>query len=510
MTLDAACPKVSVVVPTHNCGTHIERLVASLSRQSLPPAEFEVIFVDDGSTDTTPRRLAELAAAHPHFHVVHQENSGWPSRPRNVGAERARGEYVFFADDDDWFADEALERLYACARTYDADIVVGKMAGHRRGVPRELFRKNRFDATLANAPLIDSLTCHKLFRRAFLDKHELRFPEGPHRRLEDHRMVVRAYLLSGRTCVLADYTCYHHQRRTDAGNVTANRLDPAEYYAGLRGALDIVDAHVPPGALRDRLHRRWLRNEMVERLRGRRMTDAPQDWIEQVAGEIRQIIRERFAPGVAAGLPPLHRAIAALAEQGRVADLHRLAEWEAGVRACGSVRRWKVVGTTLAVTVEAELRAGDEPIWFGADGRDLPVFPVDGVEPPPGAAPAGRPKVDLVVRNRETQEEVFLPVSVDTERVPEGDVLRIRHRATATADLAALNGGRTRGTWQLKARVTGAGWTRDVRLPLLVHCAADGAPPRVEDERAFWSRLRRAVARRLGRRPALPAAVMVP
>ncbi|MGW5669613.1 glycosyltransferase family 2 protein [Micromonospora sp. NPDC003776] len=500
---------MSVVVPAHNCGPHLDGLVTSLERQSLPPGEFEVIFVDDGSTDDTPRRLDELAATHPHIHVVHQENSGWPSRPRNVGVERARGEYVFFADDDDWFADEALERLHACARTYDADIVVGKMAGHRRSVPRELFRKNRFDATLANAPLIDSLTCHKLFRRAFLDKHGLRFAEGWPRRLEDHRMVVRAYLLSGRTCVLADYTCYHHQRRVDAGNVTATRLDPVEYYAGLREALDIVDAHVPPGALRDRLHRRWLRNEMVERLRGRRMTDAPQEWIEHVGGEIRQIIRERFAPGVAAGLPPLQRAIASLAEQGRVADLRRLAEWEAGVRAHASVGSWAVSGCTVTLTFDAELHAGDAPMRFGADGRDLPVFPVDGVEPPPGAAPAGRPRVDLVARHRETQEEIFLPATVDTERVSEGDVLRIRHRVTATVDFATVNGGRTRGAWRLKARVTGAGWTRDAGLPLLVHCAADGAPPRVENERAFWARLRRVVARRLGRRPVPPAPVLI-
>ncbi|MFG2057663.1 glycosyltransferase family 2 protein [Micromonospora sp. NPDC048930] len=508
MIVDAECPKVSVVVPTHDCGPHIDRLIASLERQSLPAGEFEVIFVDDGSTDGTPQRLDDLAATRPHFHVVHLANSGWPSRPRNVGVERARGEYVFFADDDDWFADEALERLHACARAHDADIVVGKMAGHRRSVPRELFRKNRFDATLANAPLIDSLTCHKLFRRAFLDKHELRFSEGPHRRLEDHRMVVRAYLLSGRTCVLADYTCYHHQRRADAGNVTANRMEPAEYYAALREALDIVDAHIPPGPLRDRLHRRWLRNEMVERLRGRRMTDAPADWIEQVAGEIRQIIRDRFAPGVAAGLPPLHRAIASLAEQGRVADLRRLAEWEAGVRAHAAVRRWSVAGSTLALTVAAQLCAGEEPMRFGADGRDLPVFPVAGVEPPPGATPAGRPKVDLVARHRDSQEEIFLPVTVETERVPDGDAVRIVHRVTATVDFTALNGGRTRGTWQLKARVTGAGWTRDTRLPLLVHCAADGAPPRLENERGLWSRLRRAthrlrrVTRRLRRRPA--------
>ncbi len=79
--------------------------------------------------------------------MLHIENSGWPSRPRNLGVDHARGEYVFFADDDDWFADEALERLYACAKANDADIVVGKMAGYGRpraagAVPQEPLRRH--------------------------------------------------------------------------------------------------------------------------------------------------------------------------------------------------------------------------------------------------------------------------------------------------------------------------------------------------------------------------------
>ncbi|MER5333446.1 glycosyltransferase family A protein [Micromonospora sp. NPDC002717] len=493
-------PKVSVVVPTHDSGPHIEKLVASLLRQSLPPAEFEAVFVDDGSTDGTPARLAELAAAHPHFRVLRIENSGWPSRPRNLGVAQARGEYVLFADDDDWLGDEALERLHDCARTHDADVVVGRMAGHGRGVPRELFRRNRFDATLANSPLIDSLTCHKMFRRAFLDEHGLRFPEGSPRRLEDHRMVVRSYFLSRRTCVLSDYTCYHHTRRGDAGNVTATRLDPAEYYASLREALDIVDAHTEPGPLRDRLHRRWLRNEMLNRVRGRRMLDAPEEWLAQVVREIQGVIRERFAPGVAAGLPPLQRVLAHLAEQGRVADLRRLAEWETGVRAAGTVDRHEVAGTALTVTVSARLESAGRPVTFAADGdRDLLVLPVDGLDPVlrDMTAALGRSRLDVVARRRETSEEVLLPVTSDTRWVPgPAGERHLVHRAVATVDGAALDV----GTWSLKARVTCAGWTEDTRLPLVLRPAGDGAAPAVEDERALWTRLRRAVRRRIGRR----------
>ena len=90
--------KVSVVVPVYNPGRYIEPCIESLLRQTLPPGEHEVVFVDDGSTDETPARLDELAASHSHVRVIHQENSGWPGKPRNVGVEASRGEYVQFVD----------------------------------------------------------------------------------------------------------------------------------------------------------------------------------------------------------------------------------------------------------------------------------------------------------------------------------------------------------------------------------------------------------------------------
>ncbi|MEU8164119.1 glycosyltransferase family 2 protein [Micromonospora parva] len=502
---EVGVPKVSVVVPAYNCGPHIEKLVASLLRQSLPADEFEVIFVDDGSTDETAERLDRLAAEHRHVTVLHIENSGWPSRPRNLGIEQARGEYVFFADDDDWFADEALERLYACATANDADIVIGKMAGYGRPVPRELFRKNRFDATLGNSPLIDSLTCHKLFRRSFLNEHGLRFPEGGKRRLEDHSLVVRAYFLSRRTSVLSDYICYHHVQRGDARNVTAAPLDPSSYYASVREALDVVDAHTEPGALRDRLHRRWLRNEMLSRLRGKRLLNAPEAWVEQVALEVQKIMQDRFAPGVAGGLPPMLRAMAYLAERGRVADLRRLAHWEAGIGAHGTVGELRRADHAVTVTVAAELRSADQPVSFRADGdRDVLMLPMEEIEPEvlDATAQVRKARLDLVARHRETGAEIFLPNTFETERITgttAADTVHLVHRATATIDFAALNGGRTRGSWLLKARITNVGWTEDARLPLVFICRADGSRPRIRDERKVWNRLRSAVGRRIKR-----------
>lgn len=120
--------KVSVVIPVYNPGEYIEDCISSLLRQSLPDDEYEAIFVDDGSTDATPARLDEIAAAYPHMHVIHQESSGWSGKPRNVGTAAARGEFVMYVDNDDWLGDEALERMYNYGVENEADVIIGKMA----------------------------------------------------------------------------------------------------------------------------------------------------------------------------------------------------------------------------------------------------------------------------------------------------------------------------------------------------------------------------------------------
>ena len=70
--------RLSVVVPVHNPGPHLDDLVASLLRQSLPPAEFEVLFCDDGSDEVALQRLAAATAGRPQLRVLELEHSGWP------------------------------------------------------------------------------------------------------------------------------------------------------------------------------------------------------------------------------------------------------------------------------------------------------------------------------------------------------------------------------------------------------------------------------------------------
>jgi glycosyltransferase involved in cell wall biosynthesis len=477
--------KVSVVVPVYNPGPHIDDCIASLVGQSLPASEYEAIFVDDGSTDGTGERLDALAAEHPNVRAIHIPNSGWPGRPRNVGVDAARGEYVYFVDNDDWIGDEALERLYATAVRTGADVVVGKVVGQRRQVPRELFRRNRDDATLERDPLLTLLSPHKLFRRAFLDEHGLRFPEG-RRRLEDHVFVLPAYFLAERIAVLSDYPCYHWVRRDDRTNASTQRADSG-YFDNLREVLDIVEAHTEPGAFRDRLLSHWYRSKMLNRVGGGRFRAYPDDYRAELFDEIRALAAERFGPGVERRLSAILRIRAALLRAGRFDGLLAFAEVETGWRARLDVRSAAWDGGVLCVRVAATIEdaEGRALTFRREDGRLRLALPAA----MPGAedvTPAARDVEDEVprsalrafVRDRAGGEEFLLPLESRIDLREDGDGTTVHLEGVVRLDphTAAAGGPLRAGVWDAYALVASCGLSVTARM------AAPGgamAPPAV-------------------------------
>ena len=216
--------RVSVIVPVFSPGTSFDELIHSLDSQTLKPTEFEVLLCDDGSPEPTGSRLAQIASARSNVRVLSLEHTGWPGTPRNHGIRAARGEYVFFADQDDRLFESALEDLCDYADRHSSDVVIGKVVGIRRRIPRQIFRRDIARAELGRDPLLELLTPHKLFRTSFLRANDIFFPDG-RVRLEDHLFVMKAYFRAGTISVLASRPCYAWVKSGGSASRAAARRD---------------------------------------------------------------------------------------------------------------------------------------------------------------------------------------------------------------------------------------------------------------------------------------------
>ena len=116
--------KLSVIIPVYNVEKYIEATVASIYRQNLAEDEFEVILVNDGSTDNSLQIIKHLATRHNNIMVLDQKNQG-PSIARNKGLQLAQGEYIHFMDSDDLVLDSSMDLMLKTALENQVDIIKG-------------------------------------------------------------------------------------------------------------------------------------------------------------------------------------------------------------------------------------------------------------------------------------------------------------------------------------------------------------------------------------------------
>ncbi|MEU0072482.1 glycosyltransferase family 2 protein [Streptomyces sp. NPDC006332] len=475
--------KVSVIVPVHNTGKYVDDCAPSLLGQSLPADEYEVIYVDDGSTDDTPGRLEKIAVAHPNVQVHTMANSGWPGAPRNLGMRHAQGEYIQFVDHDDTLGPEALERLYEHATRNDADVVIGKMSTNMAR-PRRLFRHTVDNCTIENDELMQSLSPHKMFRRAFVELHGLRFPEGPWI-MEDLAFVSAAYLKAERISILADYPCYYWMKRDDGGNNTRHRFNPRHgFWPNLRSIVrQIKDGTTPSDdidALQNRLLHRLYHVEILSRTREPEILreDPAEQRLRFEAA--REVAREEFPAAVREALPAVSRLRAALLERGDFDGAVALAERVRDVTARGKVGEPRWEDGCLVADVTLDLLRGDgEPLvlverdgtwWLDPELLDGVPGTEDGWEVPD---PFRRACAELVVKDRD-REDWWYPEGdpeVRLEPLAEGRS-RLVVSGRLRLDPERLAGGRPleRGVHDVWAHVQLLGVDRMVRV------TGDGTP----------------------------------
>jgi glycosyltransferase involved in cell wall biosynthesis len=115
-------PEISVIIPVLNPGEHFSVLVESIQRQSY--ANFEIILVDDGSTDGTLELISKISEEDTRFTLYQTKGSG-PSVARNLGLAKARGNWITFVDADDWIAPDLLQKMFELSIAGKWEVIIG-------------------------------------------------------------------------------------------------------------------------------------------------------------------------------------------------------------------------------------------------------------------------------------------------------------------------------------------------------------------------------------------------
>ena len=221
-------PRISVVVPFYNNADVLDDCLASIAAQTF--RDLEVIMVDDGSTDDGAQAARARAAADPRFILVQAPNGG-PGRARNLGVERATGEFLAFVDGDDMLPRHAYETLLHTLESSGSDFVsgavqrIGTGGVHPSALHERAIKGRKIGTHVTRSPelLYDISVWNKLFRKSFWDAHALHYPEGMV--WEDLQLMTRAHVLARAVDVIGDHIYYWRERAAGEFSITQNRAD---------------------------------------------------------------------------------------------------------------------------------------------------------------------------------------------------------------------------------------------------------------------------------------------
>ncbi len=156
---------LSFIIPVYNTEAYLEECLQSLLNQDIPAEDYELICVNDGSTDGSLNILRRYEQEFENVKVIDQENGG-VCRARNVGVSAAKGEYIWYIDADDFIAPNSLKELEEVCTIRKCDRLV---IGNYQYIPGSAEPRCR------NRPWKDSVVWRSLFRREFLIEYNLLF-----------------------------------------------------------------------------------------------------------------------------------------------------------------------------------------------------------------------------------------------------------------------------------------------------------------------------------------------
>lgn len=217
-------PLISVVIPVYNTESYVRKAIGSVLKQTYD--NVEIICVDDGSTDNSPRILDEFAANYNNIKVIHTQNKGL-SHARNTALDCCKGEYIAFLDSDDMYHEQMLKILYDAVIEGDCDIATCNVVNYsdndvdrlRYELPEHYdVSVHRGEELMEYFYSLDKekvqkavLVCVKLYKRKIWD--DIRYPVG--RIYEDNAVL---HMIAQKTDKFADVPLgiYYRYLREDS------------------------------------------------------------------------------------------------------------------------------------------------------------------------------------------------------------------------------------------------------------------------------------------------------
>lgn len=202
---------LSIIIPVFNSESFVEKCIKSCVSQDLPSTEYEIICVNDGSTDNSLVILKRLASEYHNISIVCQQNGGLSSA-RNTGMLNAKGDYYMFVDSDDWIANNCLGKLANKLRTESPDALAICAATMYGDHPQRRFSYDD-ETPISGKELLTKGFQHcapfALWRASFFKMYGLKFYEGIFH--EDSELTPRAYYLANKVSFCNDLIYFVYQ-----------------------------------------------------------------------------------------------------------------------------------------------------------------------------------------------------------------------------------------------------------------------------------------------------------
>lgn len=248
-------PLISVIVPVFGVEAYLPKCLDSIIHQSY--SNLEIVLVDDGSTDSCPQICDDYAKRDSRVRVIHKEHGGLSSA-RNAGLDVANGDFIAFADSDDWLELDMYEQMMTAAVENRADLVTCD-------VNKWMFGRNRYHTISGNTgkwtiiedndelfchiiilnPILSFVVWNKLFRRSIIG--DTRFKVG---QCYEDVYFDRIVLMRVRKCVSIDKALYNYLVARPGSTIFSfntgrlSKLDELDEYVSYftdRGRQDIAD-----------------------------------------------------------------------------------------------------------------------------------------------------------------------------------------------------------------------------------------------------------------------------